>query len=394
MSILWRHKWKTFFAATIGIGAGIYYNRDYVIEKVSQGVQNYIKNMQAGMAEESKRKNVEEHFEKVQERCIEHTLQFLRAVREHISISLDVRPTLKLLKKATEEKDLKRKVVHWKTLLDLKLARVISGVLAVCILDTSFRVQFSILHREARKRAAKQAAAPMIEEIKEGDENQPKDGEEEENDISPETRAEFIERGWSSISADLDILAKNVLEATTIATEKAGWEGEKFKARVTDDEVLAVVDTIMDQLKDPNGSFIGYKVTDSSEQAPATRRGTMFASAEGSSLLISTMIDEAKHMMTSPMFTLGLTSSCDKGINALKQLIVDTIKAEAKVKKKTASKGSDVVKLFLAYIPKAMDRVRAGVFLQNMTDNQIINVLKAKDEEVDNFCAAVFEDEA
>ena len=74
--------------------------------------------------------------------------------------------------------------------------------------------------------------------------------------------------------------------------------------------------------------------------------------------------------------------------------IVDTIKAEAKVKKKTASKGSDVVKLFLAYIPKAMDRVRAGVFLQNMTDNQIINVLKAKDEEVDNFCAAVFEDEA
>ena len=65
MSILWRHKWKTFFAATIGIGAGIYYNRDYVIEKVSQGVQNYIKNMQAGMAEESKRKNVEEHFEKV-----------------------------------------------------------------------------------------------------------------------------------------------------------------------------------------------------------------------------------------------------------------------------------------------------------------------------------------
>ena len=44
MSILWRHKWKTFFAATIGIGAGIYYNRDYVIEKVSQGVQNYIKN--------------------------------------------------------------------------------------------------------------------------------------------------------------------------------------------------------------------------------------------------------------------------------------------------------------------------------------------------------------
>ena len=143
-----------------------------------------------------------------------------------------------------------------------------------------------------------------------------------------------------------------------------------------------------------DGSFIGYKVTDSSEQAPATRRGTMFASAEGSSLLISTMIDEAKHMMTSPMFTLGLTSSCDKGINALKQLIVDTIKAEAKVKKKTASKGSDVVKLFLAYIPKAMDRVRAGVFLQNMTDNQIINVLKAKDEEVDNFCAAVFEDEA
>ena len=58
------------------------------------------------------------------------------------------------------------------------------------------------------KRVTKQAAAPMIEEIKEGDENQPKDGEEEENDISPETRAEFIERGWSSISADLDILAK------------------------------------------------------------------------------------------------------------------------------------------------------------------------------------------
>ena len=120
MSILWRHKWKTFFAATIGIGAGIYYNRDYVIEKVSQGVQNYIKNMQAGMAEESKRKNVEEHFEKVQERCIEHTLQFLRAVREHISISLDVRPTLKLLKKATEEKDLKRKVVRLENVIGLK----------------------------------------------------------------------------------------------------------------------------------------------------------------------------------------------------------------------------------------------------------------------------------
>ena len=40
-----------------------------------------------------------------------------------------------------------------------------------------------------------------------------------------------------------------------------------------------------------------------------------------------------------------------------------------------------------------MDRVRADIFLENLSNNQLINVLEVKDEDVGNFCAAIFEDE-
>ena len=123
--------------------------------------------MVENIKKEEEQKSTEEHFEKIQTRCLGHTLQFLRALREHLSVTLDVRPTLKLLKKATEDKDLEQKVVYWKTLLDLKIARVVCGALAICVLDTSFRVQFIILHRESRKRKKKAAEMPMIEEVKE-----------------------------------------------------------------------------------------------------------------------------------------------------------------------------------------------------------------------------------
>ena len=120
-SFLWRHKWKTFLGVTIGVGTGLYYNREYIFQKIGQAVADYSKGMVENIKKEEEQKSTEEHFEKIQTRCLGHTLQFLRALREHLSVTLDVRPTLKLLKKATEDKDLEQKVVYWKTLLDLKL---------------------------------------------------------------------------------------------------------------------------------------------------------------------------------------------------------------------------------------------------------------------------------
>ena len=150
--------------------------------------------------------------------------------------------------------------MYWKTLLDLKIARVVCGALAICVLDTSFRVQFSILHRESRKRKKKAAEMPMIEEVKEDDETKGEEGQ-DAVDISAETRAEFIEKGWSSISEELDVLAKNVMRATTEATKHAGWEGEKFKSRVSYDEIISVVNTVMDKLKDAEGNLLVHNNT-------------------------------------------------------------------------------------------------------------------------------------
>lgn len=391
-AFLWRHKWKTLLGVTVGVGAGLYYNRGYIFQKVGQAVADYSKGMVENIKKEEEQKNTEEHFEKIQTRCLGHTLQFLRALREHLSITLDVRPTLKLLKKATEDKDLEQKVVYWKTLLDLKIARVICGALAICVLDTSFRVQFSILHRESRKLKKKAAGMPMIEEVKDDDETK---GEEDQVavDISAETRAEFIEKGWSSISEDLDVLAKNVLQATAEATKQAGWEGEKFKSRVSYDEIISVVDNVMDTLKDAEGIFVVYKLGDHTDQAPSTRSGATDTSADGSSILVSTMIGEAKHMMRSPMFTFCLTSSCDRGIDVIKAVIYETIKADTKQAKATkeAAKETETLKLFLAYVPKAMDRVRAKLFVENMLENQIINGLKKRNDDLVDFCAAIFE---
>ena len=148
----------------------------------------------------------------------------------------------------------------------------------------------------------------MIEEVKEDDETKGEEGQ-DAVDISAETRAEFIEKGWSSISEELDVLAKNVMRATTEATKHAGWEGEKFKSRVSYDEIIGVVNAVMDKLKDAEGNFVGYKVGNNTDQAPNTGRGTMYASVDDSNTLVSAMIDEAKHMMRSPMFTFCLTSS-------------------------------------------------------------------------------------
>ena len=380
---------------TIGVGTGLYYSREYIFQKIGQAVADYSKGMVENIKKEEEQKNTEEHFEKIQTRCLGHTLQFLRALREHLSITLDVRPTLKLLKKATEDKDLEQKVVYWKTLLDLKIARVVCGALAICVLDTSFRVQFSILHRESRKRKKKAAEMPMIEEVKDDDETKGEEGQ-DAVDISAETRAEFIEKGWSSISEELNVLAKNVMRETTEATKQAGWEGEKFKSRVSYDEIISVVNTVMDKLKDAEGKFVGYKAGNHADQAPSTRRGTMHTSADGSDTLVSAMIDEAKHMMRSPMFTFCLTSSCDRGIDAIKTMIHETIKADTKqVKANTeAAEETENLRLFLAYVPKAMDRVRAKLFVENLSENQIISELKRRNDDVVDFCAAIFETDA
>lgn len=154
------------------------------------------------------------------------------------------------------------------------------------------------------------------------------------------------------------------------------------------------------ELKDENGYFIGYKISDVTNQATSTGRVTTNDSAGEQDTIISTMIEESKHMMTSPMFAKCLTSPCDKIINALKLIVLDIVKTEAernKKTKKTSSQEKNVsneqVKLFLAYVPKAMDRVRADVFLENMSNNQLIKVLEVKDEDLGNFCAAIFEDE-
>ena len=235
----------------------------------------------------------------------------------------------------------------------------------------------------------------MIEEVKDDDETKGEEGQ-DAVDISAETRAEFIEKGWSSISEELDVLAKNVMRATTEATKHAGWEGEKFKSRVSYDEIIGVVNAVMDKLKDAEGNFVGYKVGNNTDQAPNTGRGTMYASADDSNTLVSAMIDEAKHMMRSPMFTFCLTSSCDRGIDAIKTVIYETIKADTKqVKANTeAAKETGKLKLFLAYVPKAMDRVRAKMFVENMSENQIISELKRRNDDVVDFCAAIFETDA
>ena len=178
---------------TIGVGTGLYYSREYIFRKIGQAVADYSKGMVENIKKEEEQKNAEEHFEKFK-RGVLGIYKFLITLREHLSITLDVRPTLKLLKKATEDKDLEQKVVYWKTLLDLKIARVVCGALtALCVLDTSFRVQFSILHRESRKRKKKAAEMPMIEEVKDDDETKGEEGQ-DWVDISAETRAEFMRK--------------------------------------------------------------------------------------------------------------------------------------------------------------------------------------------------------
>ena len=59
-----------------------------------------------------------------------------------------------------------------------------------------------------------------------------------------------------------------------------------------------------------------------------------------------------------------------------------------------AAKETGKLKLFLAYVPKAMDRVRAKMFVENMSENQIISELKRRNDDVVDFCAAIFETDA
>ena len=73
---------------------------------------------------------------------------------------------------------------------------------------------------------------------------------------------------------ELDVLAKNVMRATTEATKHAGWE-VKSSSRVSYDEIIGVVNAVMDKLKDAEGNFVGYKVGNNTDQAPNTGRGTM-----------------------------------------------------------------------------------------------------------------------
>ena len=55
MAFFWRHRWKTLFGVTIGVSACIYYNREYLVGKITQGVANYTKNIMDGMAQEEEK---------------------------------------------------------------------------------------------------------------------------------------------------------------------------------------------------------------------------------------------------------------------------------------------------------------------------------------------------
>ena len=41
-----------------------------------------------------------------------------------------------------------------------------------------------------------------------------------------------------------------------------------------------------------------------------------------------------------------------------------------------------------------MDRVRAKLFVENLSENQIISELKRRNDDVVDFCAAIFETDA
>ena len=394
-SFLWRNKYRLMGGAIIGVGAGVFFGRNYIASKIEDAAVDYQKQILKQMEKEEE----EMFFEQVQLKCRDHTVKFLSALKQLLNNKLDPRPTLKLLETATKNKDQKRKMEHWKVILDIKLARTIAAAVGICVLNTNFRVQFTILHRESRAlrggngSPAKAGQGPRFKEL---------DEEGGEKDLSPDDRREFLERSFSTMTEDLNALAAKLLEVTTAATLNRGWHGEKFGGRITATEITGIVDDIVGSLKDDAGLYRVLLANEEERQTqttPLIRRGSVFASADGANEIISSMLDEAQHMMSSPLFRQGLSGSVQQGVDALKGMIVADIadlssaaaNKSGKEDDKVADGGVKPAKIYLARAPFAMDRIRNRVFKSNASKNKIMEALEQTDkDELKDFCAALF----
>ena len=382
-SFLWRNKYRLLGGAVIGVGAGLYFGRGYILDKVEKVAIDYQKQMIQDMKDEEELEARKEQFEKVQNQSHDHTLRFLEVLKIYMNGKIEIQSTMEKLKTATKNKQSDQKLELWKIILDLKLARAIASVVSLCIMSTIFRVQFTILHRESNKQFVQTDGTE--EGIDADGSSDVMHVQEKTVEISLEEKKDFFDKSFSALGEDLDLLIANILTETKAATLRNGWHGAKFSARVTATEVKALVDEIVGALLTEEGLLKGFgsKLAGHEDQTRLTRAESTFASADGSSESVSLMLDESQHMIRSPIFQQCLAHSVEQGINALKASI------DTEILKLAKDKSS---KIFLAKVPQLADTVRNRTFKSDAQKNSIISKLDENSERLQEFCSALYED--